>query len=116
MARIAARLGLARPLPGSSSGDASVGSGASVGTGGESTRAPLAVWTTGVWTRESMAMRRAETWLVHLLERWVQGPHEQRVTLEERFVRRTLDSGSNAEKPEARSWFSWVKRALPKLD
>lgn len=116
MARIAARLGLAPPLPGSGSGDAGVGSGASVRTGGESTRAPLAVWTTGVWTRESMAMRRAEGWLVHLLERWVQGPREQRVTLEERFVRRTLDSGSSAEKPEARAWFSWVKSALPKLD
>ena len=114
MARIAARLGLAPAQPRSSPGDAGVGSGAGVGRSGESTRVPLAVWTTGVWTRESMAMRRAEAWLVHFLERWVQGTREQRDILEERFVRRTLDSGNSAEKPEARAWFSWVKGALPK--
>jgi phosphatidylglycerophosphatase GEP4 len=114
MARIAARLGLAPAQPDSSSGYAGAGSSVSVGGGGECTRAPLAVWTTGVWTRESMAMRWAEGWLVHLVERWVQGAREKRDTLEERFVRRTIDSGTSAEKPAARAWFSWVKSALPK--
>jgi hypothetical protein len=61
-----------------------------------------------------MAMRWAEGWLVHLVERWVQGAREKRDTLEERFVRRTIDSGTSAEKPAARAWFSWVKGALPK--
>ena len=114
MARIATRLGLAPALPGSSSDDAGVGSGAGVGGSDESMRAPLAVWTTGVWTRESTAMRWAEARLVHLLGRWVQGARERRDILEDRFVRRTLDSGNSAEKQEARAWFSWVKGALPK--
>ena len=114
MARIAARFGLALAQPGSSSGDAGVGYDTGVGGSGESTRAPLAVWTTGVWTRESMTMRWAEAWLVHLLERWVQGAREHRDILEERFVRRTLDNGNSAEKPEARGWFSWVRGTLPK--
>jgi phosphatidylglycerophosphatase GEP4 len=89
--------------------------GASVGEGGEPTRAPLAVWTTGVWMRESMAMRWAEKWLVHLVERWVQGARGRRDALEERFVKRVLDSGDHAEKSEGRAWFSWVKGVLPKL-
>jgi len=104
-ARIAARLRLAPAQPGSSLG----------GAGGESTRAPLAVWTTGVWMRESMAMRWAEMWLVHLVERWVQGARERRDALEELFVKRVLDSGDSAEKPAGRAWLSWVKGALPKL-
>lgn len=103
-ARIAARLRRAPVQPGSSSGNA-----------GGSTRAPLAVWTTGVWVRESMVMRWAETWLVHLVERWVQGAHERRDALEERFVKRVLDSADRAEKPVGRAWFSWVKGAMPKL-
>jgi hypothetical protein len=63
--------------------------------------------------RESMGMRRAEGWLVHVIERWVQGTRERRVTLEERFVKRGLEN--SAEKPAARAWFSWVKGASPKL-
>jgi phosphatidylglycerophosphatase GEP4 len=114
-ARIAARLQLAPAQPGSIVGGAGAMSGASVGEGGESTGAPLAVWTTGVWMRESMAMRWAEKWLVHLVERWVQGARERRDVLEERFVKRVLDNGDNAEKSAGRAWFSWVKGALPKL-
>lgn len=113
MARIAARL---RPAPAqadSSLSDEGAGSSASVGGGSEHARAPLAVWTTGVWMRESMGMRRAEGWLVHVIERWVQGTRERRVTLEERFVKRGLEN--SAEKPAARAWFSWVKGASPKL-
>ncbi len=113
MARIAARLGLAPAQSGLSSGGAEARSSASVG--GEFTRAPLAVWTTGVWMRESMAMRRAETWLVHFVERWVQGARERRYALEERFVKRALDSGNRPDKPAGRAWFSWVKGAPPKL-
>jgi len=108
LARIAARLGLAPAQPGSSSGGADGGSSASVG-------GPLAVWTTGVWMRESMAMRQAETWLVHLVERWVQGARERRDALEERFVKRALDGENRPEKADGRAWFSWVKVALPKL-
>jgi phosphatidylglycerophosphatase GEP4 len=78
-------------------------------------RAPLAVWTTGVWMRESMTMRWTETWLVHLVERWVQGARERRDALEERFVKRVLDNEESAEKSAGRAWFSWVKSALPKL-
>lgn len=114
-ARIAARLRFAPAQPGSSLGGAGTGSGASVEGGGEATRAPLAVWTTGVWMRESMAMRWAEKWLVHLVERWVQGARERRDALEKRFIRRELDSGDSAEKSAGRAWFSWVKGALPKL-
>jgi len=111
MARITVRLGFAPARPGSGSVGAGAGSSGSVGF----TRAPLAVWTTGVWMRESMAMRWAETWLVHLVERWMQGARERRDALEERFVKRVLDSESSAEKPAGRAWFSWVKGTLPKL-
>lgn len=113
-ARITARLRRAPVQVGSSSGGAGAKSSASVGGGG-STRVPLAVWTTGVWMRESMAMRWAEMWLVHLVEWWVQGARERRDALEERFVKRVLDSAGSAEKPPGRAWFSWVKGALPKL-
>jgi hypothetical protein len=65
--------------------------------------------------RESMAMRWAEKWLVHLIERWVQGARERRDALEERFVVRVLDSGDNVERSTRRAWFSWVKDGLPKL-
>jgi len=111
-ARIAARLRLAPAQSGPSSGGVGAGSGASVG-GGESTRVPLAVWTTGVWMRESMGMRWAEMWLVHLVERWVQGARERRDALEGRFVKRVLDSGDSADKPApaGRAWYS----QLPKL-
>jgi phosphatidylglycerophosphatase GEP4 len=114
-ARIAARLRLAPTQPGSSSGGTDTGPGASVRGGSEPTRVPLAVWTTGVWMRESMAMRWAEKWLVHLVERWAQGARERRNALEERFVKRVLDKEDNVEGPAGRAWFSWVKGALPKL-
>ena len=104
-----ARLRLTFSQQGSSLGGAGVGPGASVREGGEPMRAPLAVWTTGVW------MRWAEKWLVHLVERWVQGVRECRDVLEEQFVKRVLDNGDNAEKSAGRAWFSWVKGALPKL-
>ncbi|KAI0002418.1 mitochondrial PGP phosphatase-domain-containing protein [Russula compacta] len=118
--RIAARLGLSRP--GSDDSGSNAGSSPSAGAAGEPMpAAPLAVWTTGVWTRESMAMRCVEACLVQLVERWVQGARERKDALEERFVRRTLDrgngNGSGAHKAE-RGWFSWVKRVrvrvLPK--
>ena len=114
-ARIAARLRLAPAQSGSSLGGAGAEPGASVGGGGETTGEPLAVWTTGVWTRESMAMRWLEKWLVHLIERWVQGARERRDALEERFVKRVLDSEDSAERSVGRAWFSWVKGVLPKL-
>jgi len=36
----------------------------------ESTAGPLAIWTTGVWERESMPMRWMERGLVNTVERW----------------------------------------------
>lgn len=72
----------------------------------------MAVWTTGVWMRESMGMRWAEGWLVHLIERWVQGTREHRDTLEGRFIKHGLEK--SAEKPVPRAWFSWVKGTSPK--
>ena len=77
--------------------------------------APLAVWTTGVWVRESMAMRCAEAWLMRLVERWVKGSRERRDALEGRFVRRALDGGPQGAEKAGRRWFDWVKAALPKL-
>ena len=114
-ARIAARLRLAPAQPGSGLGGADEGPSANVGGGCETARAPLAVWTTGVWVRESMAMRWAEKWLVYLVERWVQGARERRDALEERFVKRVLDNGDNSEKSAGRAWFSWARGVLPKL-
>lgn len=52
--------------------------GASVWEGGEPTRVPLGVWTTGMRMRESMTMRWTEKWLVHPVERCVQGARECR--------------------------------------
>lgn len=110
-ARIASRLRFASVPPD--------GAGLGGGRGEELSHAtaPLAVWTTGVWTRESMGMRRVEAWLVRLAERWVEGARERRDTLEERFVRRSLDNEyQGADKAgRGRGWFSWVRGALPKL-
>lgn len=111
-ARIASRLRFA-PMP---PGDV----GPSAGTGEQLPRtramaAPLAVWTTGVWTRESMGMRCVEAWLVRLAERWVEGARERREALEERFVRRALDDGHQGADKAGRGWFSWVRGTLPKL-
>ena len=108
--RIAARLRLA-PAQDSAPDDA----GSSEIPGGKSPRAPLAVWTTGVWKRESVGMRWAEAQLVRLIERHVEGTRERRDALEERFVRRALDSGNRAGKADDRGWFSWVKGYLPRF-
>ncbi|KAH9050309.1 HAD phosphatase [Lactarius hengduanensis] len=82
---------------------------------GESVPAPLAVWTTGVWQRESTAMRWAESRLVHLVERWAEGARHRRGALEDQFVRSSLEHGKDEEmeKP-VRGWFSWARNALAK--
>jgi len=108
--RIAAHLRLP-PAQDSAPDDA----GSSEIPGGKSPRAPLAVWTTGVWKRESVGMRWAEAQLVRLIERHVEGTRERRDALEERFVRRALDSGNRAGKADDRGWFSWVKGYLPRF-
>ena len=95
------------------------GAGSGAGTGEELSRArtvaaPLAVWTTGVWARENMGMRRVEAWLVRLAERWVEGARERRDALEEPFVRRALDDGHQGADKAGRGWFSRVRGALPK--
>lgn len=38
--------------------------------GKNDSRGPLAIWTTGVWERESMFMRWMEKGLVNVIERW----------------------------------------------
>ena len=67
-------------------------------------RAPLAVWTTGVWQRESMPIRWAESRLVHFVERWIEGARERRDSLEDRFVRSSLgyDKVTETENGETR--------------
>jgi phosphatidylglycerophosphatase GEP4 len=121
VARIAARLGLRAPPVQTQApridddaGPASASANARVDAGRERTRTPLAVWTTGVWTRESTLMRWAEAWLVRLVERWVEGARERRGALEERFVRGALDSTEEV-RVKRRGWCSWVKGPLPKL-
>jgi phosphatidylglycerophosphatase GEP4 len=50
-------------------------------------RGPLAVWTVGVWKRESMGMRWFERRVVDAVERW-SVPREGEVRDTSRFVRR----------------------------
>ena len=69
------------------------------------------MWTTGVWQRESMVMRWAESTLVHLVERWVEGARQRRDALEDRFVRSPLEHEKEKEKP-VRGWFSWARNSL----
>lgn len=53
---------------------------------------PLAVWTTGVWQREGMTMRWAESQIVKGAERWIKGTKEEREAMEARFVKITRTS------------------------
>jgi phosphatidylglycerophosphatase GEP4 len=114
-ARIAARLRFtyersrshsqSAPVLDSKFGSSNVDSG-----GGE--RTPLAVWTTGVWERESMVMRWAEAGLVWLVEQCVDGARERREAVEERFViKRVMDREKVVEKPITRGW---VSKVLPR--
>ena len=75
-------------------------------------RAPLAVWTTGVWQRESMLMRWAESRLVHFVERWIEGTSQRRNSLEDRFVRCPLEHEKDEKEKPVRGWFSWVRNGL----
>ncbi|KAA1470429.1 HAD-superfamily phosphatase [Dentipellis sp. KUC8613] len=80
--RIASRIRLSKsgpppPLP------AAEDEKALVKVGGE----PLAVWTTGVWKREGMAMRWGETKLVQAMESWMPDAAERRSFLETQFVK-----------------------------
>ncbi|KAI9511496.1 mitochondrial PGP phosphatase-domain-containing protein [Russula earlei] len=108
LSRVAARLGLA-PAHRSAFDDTASGDNLV----GKLSHAPMAVWTTSLWARESVAMRWAEARLVRLIERCVEGARERRVALEEQFVRFALDN-ENSKGKAGRGWFSWVK-ALPKL-
>ncbi|KZV68767.1 HAD-superfamily phosphatase [Peniophora sp. CONT] len=78
--RIAHRLRLSShpALPNRPAGDFEKGEGRVDG--------PLAVWTTGVWQRESMAFRWAEGKLVQLVERLAPEAREIREENERRFV------------------------------
>ncbi|KAI0034856.1 mitochondrial PGP phosphatase-domain-containing protein [Vararia minispora EC-137] len=51
---------------------------------------PLAVLTTGVWTRESMLFRRAESALVRAFEHFSPEAKAEREGFEERFVKRSV--------------------------
>ncbi|KAN0130151.1 HAD-superfamily phosphatase [Lactarius tabidus] len=73
--------------------------------------APLAVWTTGVWQRESMIMRWAESRLVHFVEGWIEGARQRRDSLEDRFVRTPLEHDKETEKP-VRGDKAWSRPVL----
>ncbi|EIM80562.1 uncharacterized protein STEHIDRAFT_125618 [Stereum hirsutum FP-91666 SS1] len=64
------------------------------------TEGPLAVWTTGVWQREGMAMRWAESQVVKGAERWIKGTKEEREAMEARFVKVTESSLVGADVTE----------------
>ena len=79
---------------------------------GVTQRGPLAVWTTGVWQRDSMAMRWGESRLVHFVERWVEGTRQRRDSLEGRFVRSPLEHEKEEIEKPVRGWFGWVRDGL----
>jgi phosphatidylglycerophosphatase GEP4 len=62
-------------------------------------RGPLAIWTTGVWERESMAMRWCEKRLVRVVERWsTRGSADARMDASSRFVKEVLEPEPVREK------------------
>jgi phosphatidylglycerophosphatase GEP4 len=71
----------------------------------------LAVWTTGVWTRESTLMRAGERALVRLVRRFAVGAAEARAreTLVREFVR---TPPSVVEPARRRAWFAWPRRVF----
>ncbi|KAI0056141.1 hypothetical protein BV25DRAFT_1814552 [Artomyces pyxidatus] len=73
-------------------------------------RGPLAVWTTGVWLRESMPMRHAEAQLAKAIETWVSRAATRRKMLEGRFLKTSLvatkDLTPGGEK--RLSWEGWT--------
>jgi phosphatidylglycerophosphatase GEP4 len=113
-ARIAARLGTPFQRSWSTPAQPDTISEVSNADSGRGERTPLAVWTTGVWERESMVMRWTEARLVWLIEKYLAGVRERREALEERFiVRRVMDHEKEVDK-RSRGWFSWVRRTLPR--
>ena len=63
------------------------------------TNGPLAVWTTGVWKRESMAMRYLEKRLVDAVQKWSKPPGDEPLDTQ-RFVK------SRSEPlPPQKAWF-----------
>jgi phosphatidylglycerophosphatase GEP4 len=51
------------------------------------THGPLAIWTTGVWKREAMAMRFAEKTLLEAVQKWVKPPRDSQEIDTRRFIR-----------------------------
>jgi hypothetical protein len=70
---------------------------------------PISIHTTGVWKRESMIMRQAETTLIRTVRRFVQ--EEQDLTME-RFIRRDMEDAIMREERERKSWRSRILRAF----
>ncbi|KAI0067643.1 HAD phosphatase [Artomyces pyxidatus] len=66
-------------------------------------RGPLAIWTTGVWTRESMLMRSAEAKLVKTIESWIPQAAAGRKTLQGRFVK-PVPEPTGVVSQEKRPW------------
>jgi len=64
----------------------------------ESTAGPLAIWTTGIWERETMPMRWMERSLVSTVERWSTPPTEEPID-----VRRFLKKEQEIEPPKKSS-------------
>ena len=63
-----------------------------VGLGRTDRVGPLAVWTEGLWKRETLGLRAIEKGMLRGVERWVPGPQEAawRESLQYRFVKPVL--------------------------
>jgi phosphatidylglycerophosphatase GEP4 len=72
----------------------------------ENGKGPLAILTTGVWTRESMGMRWCEAKLVEAVKRWTSGGSDSVETRHvERFIR---DPTITKTKPEPVSFWKRI--------
>ena len=86
--------------------------------GGEDTleSRPLAVWTTGVWKRESMVMRRAERAFVDVVERFVPNTQKRRLSLEGKFVKPPAAVVEEAQERGRGQWLidgaQWLTRRI----
>ncbi|KAH7928714.1 HAD-superfamily phosphatase [Leucogyrophana mollusca] len=63
------------------------GTASPVDPGTKTHHGPLAIWTTGVWKRESMAMRWCEKRLVDVVSRWTDDARPESVSAKSRFTK-----------------------------
>ncbi|KAI0045524.1 HAD-superfamily phosphatase [Auriscalpium vulgare] len=76
-------------------------------------RVPLAIWTTGVWQRESMAMRYLETRLVGTVEKWIDGAADERRALEAKFMKPKVAEKTEGSAEYNKSKTPWLSAWLP---